>query len=544
MKASARKFGDIPIHRLLTLEQLEQLKDKRSELSSDYGYVVAGNFTLRIIISPLCHVVVCFIVMERKLPKKTLDVMDVKEKEEFFKEWWDYVAGLPHVFAPVKALIWYHALAFEASQGRFDQGKFLKYCELPHRSSPHVATKWYNSSKDVHWVSFSPLGHIQAPVDEMQLCRDYVVDYFMKNNSASKFEDVLDGSWLLRTLAETKLCQPPAIGTDGKEVKEDEKVKEKWSNQLGPSQANALRNRVDIVFASENKTYFEVKDDVSLDVWVKNVSSLVVKVFKVNTRGYYRSKLTEVDAGLELDGLTAHEENTITYDGVNTFHRFRRTLTFASMRDTRGVFIVELLGNGKRARALIRKGTITFLEHPSAVGHLFRLFDESSNPIKGSIWIGDRSSGGAGATYESDAKTGVIAIPYTASPNSRQPMVITNEAGDFTTLAFFNYQSESYEFQAGLYVDRESLLQKSTSELVVKPSLFINGAPTSLDNIIKSTLSITSVNDEGHPTTQNIDDFKLSSIEESIHTFSVPDNLRTIKFTVSPIFSPYALLLH
>lgn len=39
----------------------------------------------------------------------------------------------------------------------------------------------------------------------------------------------------------------------------------------------------------------------------------------------------------------------------------------AAAQDTRGVFVIELLGNGKRARYVVRKGHITFLEVQSLI---------------------------------------------------------------------------------------------------------------------------------------------------------------------------------
>jgi hypothetical protein len=43
MKRNGRSFGSVAIHTRLTLEQLEQLKDKRSELATDFNYVRAGK---------------------------------------------------------------------------------------------------------------------------------------------------------------------------------------------------------------------------------------------------------------------------------------------------------------------------------------------------------------------------------------------------------------------------------------------------------------------------------------------------------------------
>jgi hypothetical protein len=46
------------------------------------------------------------------------------------------------------------------------------------------------------------------------------------------------------------------------------------------------------------------------------------------------------------------------------------------------VFVVELLGNGKRNRALIRKGQLSHIEHLSSLGHMFALFDEAGSPVQ------------------------------------------------------------------------------------------------------------------------------------------------------------------
>ena len=49
----------------------------------------------------------------------------------------------------------------------------------------------------------------------------------------------------------------------------------------------------------------------------------------------------------------------------------------------------------------------------------------------------------------------------------------------------------------------------------------------------RSPGKVDTVNDEGTPTSQNVDDFVLSDDRESIYPFNVPDNLRKIQFTVA-----------
>ena len=47
---------------------------------------------------------------------------------------------------------------------------------------------------------------------------------------------------------------------------------------------------------------------MKIDVVLKNIPQLTVKVFEFNTENYYRKKLREIDNDLELDGLIASEE--------------------------------------------------------------------------------------------------------------------------------------------------------------------------------------------------------------------------------------------
>jgi hypothetical protein len=295
---------------------------------------------------------------------------------------------------------------------------------------------------------------------------------------------------------------------------------------LTPSLLTQLRESVEMEFDRRNKTHFDVKEPIKLAVNLKNVPSLLVKLFKINTRAYYRTHKAEVPASITLDGLRAHEENTYDYSTVSSLTRTRREFTFASLADARGVFIVEMVGNGKRMRALIRKGQITFLEHRSPIGHLFRLLDDSATEVKGSLWLD-------GQTYTSDEKTGVILVPYSAVGNSSQPIILTNAEADFSALAHFEHKTEVYTFSCGLYIDREALLQKSDAELILRPALYLDSQPANLDFLTSTKLVVTTSNDEGVKTSRTIDTIKLVNDREVVHTFSVPDNLREITFTLN-----------
>jgi len=62
---------------------------------------------------------------------------------------------------------------------------------------------------------------------------------------------------------------------------------------------------------------------------IKNVKSLIVKVYRVNALKYYQQVGEPVPLSLELDGLVANEQKTHEYTEA-PLRRVRRTFEFRS----------------------------------------------------------------------------------------------------------------------------------------------------------------------------------------------------------------------
>ncbi len=86
---------------------------------------------------------------------------------------------------------------------------------------------------------------------------------------------------------------------------------------------------------------------------VKNVPTMIVKVFELNAKNYYRSNTNEINTDLNLDGLIANEEKTYKYE-ESPLRRVARQFEFPSMNQA-GTYIVDFIGSGQSSRALIRK---------------------------------------------------------------------------------------------------------------------------------------------------------------------------------------------
>jgi hypothetical protein len=129
---------------------------------------------------------------------------------------------------------------------------------------------------------------------------------------------------------------------------------EQWASQVSPEFYRELRDRVDIDFAPESALKFSPESPVALDLLVKNVPSLLVQVYEVNAGHHYRTKQTEIDTDLPLDGLVAGKTLKLEF-ADSPFKRTARRVELPELKGP-GVWVVDLIGAGRSSRALIRKG--------------------------------------------------------------------------------------------------------------------------------------------------------------------------------------------
>src|SRR4029079_8060835 len=187
-----------------------------------------------------------------------------------------------------------------------------------------------------------------------------------------------------------------------------------------PEHFRAFKDRIDIDFDFANKTDYASDEVVKLDLFVKNVPQLLVKVFEVNTRTVYRTRLAEVDTDINLDGLVANSERSAKYED-SPLRRLERRFEFPELSKP-GVYVIDFIGGGKSSRALIRKGKLHSLVNTSTAGHTIQIVDEKNQPVNdATVWL-------SGQEYSPD-KDGSITVPFTAEPG-RRPIVITR--GDFS----------------------------------------------------------------------------------------------------------------
>jgi hypothetical protein len=485
-------FGSYPIHRQLTLAQLEDLLKLRPDMLNQTAFVQTWLTKLQ--------------------PGADEDWKHDRTRTlAYLERLQGFVAKLPPVENPLKAHVLYHRLAFDRAQGVYDRGRFLAYLQLP-RQQPYMARELLEKEESRRYpadlnADFSNLTLLPRVGSDEELVRAFLKHFFVQAESSKEFEPFVNDVYLRHLFAETKIEN--GLGDP-----------EQWASLLPPEQFRALRDRVDIDFAWTNKTDFAADEPVQLDLFVKNVPALLVKVFEINTQSFYRTQQREVDTDVNLDGLVANSEQTQSYNDP-PLRRMGRHFEFAQLNKP-GVYVIDFIGAGKSSRALVRKGRLRPLFATSTAGQVITVVDAANKPVKDvAVWLG-------GQEYRA-GQDGTILVPFSTAP-ARQPIILSR--GDFACLDYLPHQAENYRLTAGIHVDRESLLTQRLAPLLVRPGLFLNDQPVSVKLLEEVKLRITSTDLHKVSTSTEVSDFRLFEDRESIHEFRVPSRLSSLTITL------------
>ena len=488
----SRGFGSMPIHGNLLLPQLDECVRLKGDLLNQTHFVNT--------------------YLTKLWPNPDVDWQhDPKERQAYLDRLWAFVAQLNPSHNSLKAHVLYHRLVHDRAQGIYDKARFMAYIKLP-RNVNYINRAYVRRQEVRRYLAnlganFQQFDMLPPVGNDEPLVRSYLMHFFRTEHTYQPYATYINDEYLKHCFAETQIVN--GLGD-----------MEQWYSMLPPAKYQALKERVDLDFAPTNKTLFTVDDPVTLDLHVKNVKTLIVKVFEINLLNYYRAKQEEVHTGIDLDGLVANEETVHTYTEP-PLRRVKRTFKFPAL-SKRGAYIIELIGSGRSSRALIRKGSLQFLARTSTAGHVFTVLDEANRKLSDArLWL-------AGHEYVPE-EDGTIGVPFSNKPG-RQPVILVH--GDFASLDHFNHEREQYALAAGIHVDRESLLKRKKTSVVVRPSLSLNGTPMTLSVLEEPTLVITSTDREGVPTTKEVSDFELHEDRESVYEVQVPDGLAVIQFTL------------
>jgi hypothetical protein len=491
-------FGSRRIHARMLHDQLDELARRLPGVREQPAFVNA--------------------YLAKLAPRAGVDVEDDQEERTRYLDRLEVFAlSLGPSMNLLKVVVLYHRLALDRARGVFDYERFRRYVSLP-RAVAYAAPEHLKAHRG-ETVSLGGWSNLPLPkvTDDEPLVRELVERIAIEDHGtrASRIDHL---AAFIRRDVLNRWRAFAMIGAGLGDM-------ERWYAELDdPAAYGAYRDRVDLELEADNAVFHGKDDPVDLSLRIKNVKELVVAVFEIDAQNYAETFGREVDTAIDLDGLVAGHVEVIdlSEECASPYRVVRKKIRVDAIRRP-GVYLVELIGNGKSSRALIRKGALRMLERIGSAGHVLTVLDEEGAIVTGaSAWLGGRR-------FDAEDR-GEIVIPFTGRPG---PATLVLSNGDVASVEPFRHRSESYRLAAGFYVDREQIIEKSTAELMVRAALYLEDVEVSLDLLEDVRLEIAMVDAEGTPASTTVSPFTLAADRETIHRFEVPNDLRSLTFTLT-----------
>jgi hypothetical protein len=494
----AAGFGTLAIHHQLTLEQLHALAQRRPELRSHAGWVAA--------------------VVTRMRPPAEVDLeLDAEARATYLEELWQLVAGLPPASNSLKAHVLWHLLDTArrrpparvepwAAEAAIDRDLVRGYLALP-RSAGYLAHRWIDQVKRDEvaqlGADFAGVTGLPPAGSDEDLVRDLV---HAAGDDAQGYAAWLDRGWLDAEIATARLLA-------------GDRNLDRATITLGPARAQALRDRIELRWCAHNRTQWAADAPVALDVDVKHVGELVIKVFRIDPVAYFQHHHREVDASLDLDGLAASHEEVRRFPEPAS-RRVRRRIELPACTRP-GSYVIDLIGNGTSSRAVIHKGRLRHLVRVGAAGHVITILDEDGRPRPDAqVWLGDRA-------YAPDAR-GAVVVAFSTHPG-RTALLLT--AGELATVAYVELVAEAPALRLALALDRQALTAGRTARAIARLALTVGGAPASLALLQQPSWDVTLTDRHGVATTRS-QPLALSDGDAAVLEWPLGDDTAAIAITV------------
>ncbi|CAE8743667.1 unnamed protein product [Polarella glacialis] len=492
----------------LTLQQLELLAQQEPELQKDWSLVqclVSRKFwsyldrDAQTLLNPRqrrANLLEVVAFLDGCCPVPAVDRAAVQEMQSSHR-------GPAMTPGSLRVRLLYEILQLGMQLAVFDKGLFLRYLHEV-QTSPRLLD-WpgiFVASDDFR------LHHISQAVTEAHL-RHFILD----DTFVQELKPLLNEA--SSRLALNKLRDERCL-TSGRPLGHNN-ADRAWLQEL------AEQSKVELL--PHNPTDFPPDAEVKLFVRLKNVSRLSVRIYEINAENYYVHQQKPFSSDINLDGVGASSEQEFSYAEAPVFEHDEELL-FPALTGRSGLFVLDLVGSGLRARAVIRKGTLSLIHKTSPVGHVAYVLGPDREVVQqgARLYL-------AGRWYESDvSKAGRIIIPYGRRQESVKVVISGLGTAQFSD---FVRQAESYELKVSFCLLPESVIMGQKAKLLVRPRLLCCGRRCDPQLLRKTEVTVAMrTGEEGIPVVRSFSGFGVGAQEPGVE-FLVPPRLKSLDVTFS-----------
>ena len=487
------KWGQFPIHRSLSLAQMDELVQRLPVLRDDMAF--AEGYIARL-----------------EPPAFARLGSDRAVTDAYLDRVLAFARTLPPTRNALKASFLLRRLDWDRKLGRCNRATVLEYLALP-RPVVYFPREALEKADPDKRATLAP---DLVPLD-LAIVRAFALRILGEDGKADALAAFIEKETLARWLAE-------AMVTQGKGEPED------WVKVLGADGFAALRDRVDIEFDPTNPPEFKDDEPVKLALTTKNAGSLTVRIYPINTLGYHESHTKPIDATIDLDGLTPNLQKAVETN-KNPFLRESRVLDLPEVKG-HGVWVVELIGNGRANRCVLYRGELRALPVPHEMGRVAIVVDGMGVPVpKAEVRL-------AGHSYGADAQ-GRALLPFTVVEDGQEApaadrILLVDPRDGFCQPAELPTLKEEYDLVLTGFVPGEALRAGQVARILVQPSLFLGDRRIDPAKVLDPVITVeTEALGEGNSVTaKTLRPAKLAAGLDIAVEFLVPENTNRVRIRI------------
>ena len=441
---------------------------------------------------------------------------NLEEQRKILLEIYDKVKNNPALNNYTSSII-YHLLSNGIEINNYDLDLFLNYLKNPFSfimnfdyifkiKNNYLNNRAYNTN----FFDFD-----YDKVQRNELVNQYL-EYFFMNKKAdiNTFKNYIKEDYLEKYLYKAQIL-----------TGEISTFNEKF---MSKKEYEDLCKLAEITICPHNKKCFEIDEPVILDLDIKNIPNLTLSIFTINTENYYLDKKQPITSLINVEGLLTSSEMIFNYnEKPQKRHRERINLDKIP-NNKRGVYLIEIIGNGISSRAIIKKGTLNLITRSTSKGKLCYIINEKNEIMKSNntyIWYN-------GNKYKCEIEKGMIVIPYSSFKAGEDKCILFSD--DYSDIANIQIDREVYRLKGHFNLNHSSIITGNMAKVTFKPLILINDRQTSISILKNNCIKINLTKEEDGnivPISNTINNIKFNENEEYEFEVQIPPLFKSISYT-------------